>query len=225
MTKMPFILLKASGMPMANSLEESIKNNGYSIKKIYNISNGWETIKNFYLNEPDKIEFNLEVEIHRWLEKYLYGEAAYIIFIDTTDKKSFDEKCNDALKIKREFRNKYTLSRDGTFMVALDVSRTHFKPLLKWKKGLLKVGNSIFDPDMPQKGVFRGYYFKYAHTPDNAEEYDRHMKILQDANLFCPENEVSPTQWNIIKCAVLGDTKTMTKIIKNENKNNYDMEK
>lgn len=47
MTKMPFILLKASGMPMANSLEESIKNNGYSIKKYITLAMAGKQLKIF----------------------------------------------------------------------------------------------------------------------------------------------------------------------------------
>lgn len=203
--KKPFILIKASGMPMVGELEKSIKQAGYKIDSIYNISNGWETISQFYLNDPTREEFNLEVEIHAWLEKYLFGESAYIIFIDTEQQKTLEQKCQDALAIKKDFRDKFTLSRDGTFMVAMDVERTPFKPLVKWHKGELKVSEHIFDTDMPQKGTFRGYYFKYAHTPDNVAELDRHLEILTKANILTEENRVYPREWRIIKSAVLGD--------------------
>lgn len=212
--QMPFILIKASGMPMISSLEDSIRASGYKIKKVYNLSNGWDTIKQFYLNNKDLEEFNLEVQIHAWLEKYLFGESAYILFIDTDENKELDQKCKDVLDIKKDFRDKYTLSRDGTFMIAMDIQKTPFKPLLKWKKGKLKIGTYQFDPDMSQKGVFRGYYFKYAHTPDDITDYKRHMEILRSANVLTEENEVSPMEWKIIKSAVIGDNKAIKNIIK-----------
>ncbi len=212
--QMPFILIKASGMPMVSALEDSIRANGYKIKKIYNLSNGWGIIKQFYLNNKNSEEFNLEVQIHAWLEKYLFGESAYILFVDTDKNKKLEQKCRDVLKIKKDFRNKYTLSRDGTFMIAMDILKTPFKPLLKWKKGRLKVGMYQFDPDIPQEGVFRGYYFKYAHTPDNLTDYRRHMEILKSSNVLTKENEIKPMEWKIIKSAIIGDNKTIKKIIK-----------
>lgn len=218
----PFIMVKASGMPMINELEQSIKEAGYKIFSIYNISNGWETIKQFYLTNQKDQEFNLEVEIHAWLEKYLFGESAYIIFVDTDEDKSLEEKCKDVLAIKKSFRNKFTLSRDGTFMVALDVSRTQFKPLIKWHKGQLKVGKNIFDSDMSQTGIFRGYYFKYAHTPDNEEDLKRHLKILIEAKVICEDKRIYPTEWKIIKSAIIGNHIDLLKIIKEAKQSDND---
>lgn len=214
--QMPFILIKACGMPMVSALEESIKSGGYKIKKIYNLSNGWDIIKKFYLNNNDLEEFNKEVQIHAWLEKYLFGESAYILFVDTDKNIGLDQKCKDVLKIKKDFRNKYALSRNGTFMIAMDIQKTPFEPLVKWKKGRLKVGIYQFDPDMSQKGVFRGYYFKYAHTPDDIVDYKRHMEILKMANVLIEENSISPKEWLTIKSAIIGDNKTIKKIIRSD---------
>lgn len=119
------------------------------------------------------------------------------------------------------------MSRDGTFMVAMDIQRTPFKPLVKWHKCKLKVSDYIFDSDMSQTGIFRGYYFKYAHTPDNLAELDRHLKILTKVHIISEENRVYPREWRIIKSAVIGDhEKLMQEISKQQtssgNKKNQD---
>ena len=123
----------------------------------------------------------------------------------------------DALTIKKHFRDKFTLSRDGTFMVILDINKTPFLPLKTWRSGKLMIGSEVCEEDMSQEGHFRGFYFKYAHTPDNHKEYLRHMHILEQEKIISEENRISMSAWNMIKKAVIGKINSGNQIIVDDN--------
>ena len=165
----------------------------------------WEDVaKNIYkkcIQDRDEL-FEKEFLCHIWLNKYLFGNFA-IVFLLSKDG-YFDNRLLDAiLNLKKKIRSRFDASKNGTFIVALDMEKINLSST-RVPKGRLIIQHdresSIFDQSISQEGRFNSFFFQYVHCPNvNYEDAKQELDILKKMGVLSIENMISIDEWNTMK--------------------------
>ena len=126
--KMSYIMVKPEGQRYLSEIESMILNEGFCVESIYHVDD-WEKVScKVYekcLNERGE-KYKQEFLAHVWLNKYLFGNEAIVIFLSKPNIYGIN-LLGEIMNVKKKIRNRYNATKDGTFMIALDFNKIGLK--------------------------------------------------------------------------------------------------
>lgn len=203
----PFIMVKPDGARYLLELEQVLLEHKISIRCVYYVSDWERAARSLYEPELQSCgrEFCASFESHVWLTRYLFGNQSLVLTLDIrNDNQDIRELARIVHEIKDYFRSRVPESRDGTFLIALNLDRLSgdfYQGI--GTKGVLGILSSegFFTPlsEDGSIGSWEYHYFKYIHAPDGAEELMRQWRVLVQLGIVFDENRISKQEWELLK--------------------------
>ena len=186
-----FTLLKPEMKRCVDSLDSYLTRAGFKIDSRHPIKNWEETAREIYAPQMADPKFTSEFNVYLWITKNLFGDNAVAYQLSRNESRK--QNIKDLMEVKQRFRGDVSQKLDGpiNIMVNLDQIST-CQPIEIGKRGVIHIG------DEPLKtGSFNGrwdfFFFKYIHTSDNHESYERENNVLIRRGIY--EVGISGKQW------------------------------
>lgn len=199
-----YIMIKPDGLRYLNQIERMVLQGGFEINGRYSVTN-WEKVAHKVyekcIRERDEL-FEKEFLCHIWLNKYLFGNYAIVLILKKD--KCYDKiLLEEIMKVKSRIRTNFNASKNGTFIIALDMKKIDI-PSESIERGYLSIATEdeikVFDSTISQKGMFNSFFLQYVHCPDaNIEDAKNELGILCDMNVISFENKINDDEWNMMK--------------------------
>lgn len=197
-------MVKPDGQRYLEDIEEIIKSRGFEIEGIYHIGD-WEFVcSKVYarcIGQNTDI-FKKEFLAHVWLNKYLFGNNALVLMLSKPGFENID-LLREVMQTKKFVRQKYNASKNGTFMVVMDINKIGLTSDEVEKSELFlknRHGFERLDEMIAQEGMFRTFFLQYVHCPDAIlDEAKNELEILENLGVFSDENLVSAEEWAMMK--------------------------
>lgn len=197
-------MVKPDGLRYLLEIEQMIIASGFKICGRYSVYN-WEVVaKQIYeksISEHDEL-FEKEFYGHIWLNKYLFGNYAIVLLLKFQD---FEDRrlLERIMEMKLRIRRRFNASKNGTFIVALDMNRINLSSnLIPSSNLVLQTENGImtFDNNISQCGKFSSFYFQYVHCPDpSVIDAQNELNILKRLGVISVHNLICNEEWKKLK--------------------------
>lgn len=174
------------------SLDTYLEGGGFKIDSKHPIID-WETVsREIYAPQFSSPQFTSEFNTYLWLTKNFFGNGAiaYKLSCDGTLEKNIEALMGLKSKFRRETAER--LDSPINILVNLDKLARVPQPLKIGKPGILKIGDSPLE-----EGSFQGrwdyFFFKYVHSPDNRQAYERENQILNNLGVY--NYKINKDEW------------------------------
>lgn len=205
--KISYLMIKPDGLRYLFEIEQLITTEGFEICGRYSVYNWEEVAKQIYaksVSEHDEV-FEKEFLGHIWLNKYLFGNYAIVILLRYNNLEN-KQLLEQIMRLKLKIRKRFNASKNGTFIVALDMNKINLtSDLISSSNLVLQTENGIitFDDNISQCGKFSSFYFQYVHCPDPiVDEAQNELTILKRMAVISEHNLICDEEWNKIKCII-----------------------
>lgn len=205
--KISYLMVKPDGLRHLLEIEQIITAEGFEICGRYSAYNWEEVAKQIYaksLNEHGEV-FEKEFLGHIWLNKYLFGNYAIVILLRHTNLEG-KQLLGKIMQLKLKIRKRFNASKNGTFIVALDMNKINLSSdLISSSNLVLQTENGImtFDDSISQCGKFSSFYFQYVHCPDPiVDEAQNELGILKRMEVISEYNLICDEEWSKLKCII-----------------------
>lgn len=201
-----FIMVRPDGGTILPGIDSMIRDDGFDIKEIYHIP-VWDEL--YYklhereLNDRDNV-FADNVKLNIWMSKAIFGNNALLLLLDHYRCHNLEELVERTFDLKFKIRDRFTSTRDGQFVIAinaslLDLGLQHFTNC-----GNLVVAsdNSLqnFSERMTEKGVYVPAYFNYIHCPEKGcEEITQEYEIMRKHKVLTLRNRLTNREYENCK--------------------------
>lgn len=201
-----FIMVRPDGGTILPGIDTMIKNDGFEIQEIYHIP-VWDEL--YYelheqeLNDRDNI-FADNVKLNIWMSKEIFGNNALLLLLSHYKCHNLEELVNRTFDLKFKIRDRFTSTRDGKFVIAmnaalLDLTLQHFT-----NSGNLVVdtGNGLqnFSEKMTETGIYVPAYFNYIHCPERgSEEITKEYEIMNHKKILTLKNKLNNEEYENCK--------------------------
>ncbi|HCC08349.1 MAG TPA: hypothetical protein DEP72_09365 [Clostridiales bacterium] len=198
-----YIMIKPDGHPYLKEFEKIILNQGLEIEEMYYIDD-WKTVctevNRHDLIKRDKKSYN-EFFGHVWLNNYMFGNSAVVLIISKKDC-NYKELLDLILYTKKQIRNSLNATKDGTFMIALDMKKVGLDS--DYFEGYLKLvddnNQQLFSEYLSRKAKWIAFYLPYVHCPDpNIIDNEIELNVLKKMDILSNENRISKSEWDLMK--------------------------
>lgn len=202
----PFLMVKPDGGRYLAELEQTLLESRLRISEVFYVSD-WEPVARA-LYEPQLQScdraFYVAFEAHVWLNRYLFGNRALVLILETLDnEQDLDTLARAVHQARDHFRSTVAESRNGTFIVAINLDRLPGEAYQgAGRVGVLGVqaSETSFTPLIECVGRWDDYYFKYVHSPDgSATSLTREWEVLVRLSVIAPDNRISLHEWKLLK--------------------------
>lgn len=190
------LLITPEGLRYLDSITKEVMQGGFEIISMHHVFSWGNVFRAFnkkYLEEKDEL-FRNQIEAHIWLKNYIFGDYAQVWLLrknSLTDVTLLKEITN----LKMLIRSKYGASRDGTFIMILDLCKIGFNPggIRSAYLGTFQRDSfQIIDESISQIGKFDFYFLKYVHSPDpNLCDAKREIEILKDMKVISDDTIIT----------------------------------
>lgn len=206
MMKKSFIMIRPDGGQILDGIDGIIKQSGFDITDIYNLSE-WDKIY-LALHEKElkdiKNSITDNIKLNVWMSKQIYGNSGLILLLTHNFYSNYEDLIAQTYDLKFKIRDKFQSTRDGKFVIAINASLIDVELLHINRYGNLVVNNGIenlnFSIKMQEKGNYVPAYFNYIHCPDNSiEEVSKEYEIMHKNKVLVKTNRMSNQEYEICK--------------------------
>jgi hypothetical protein len=199
-----FILVKPDGARYLNELESTLEEKHMHIERVYFVADWEKTSRALYKPQLQACsrEFLVGFEAHVWLNRHLFGNHSLILVLETNFE-DLETSARAVREVRDYFRSKIPHSRDGTFMIALNLNRLDGDVFqgagITGNLGVLSANGVFTTLGDNYSGRWDDHYFKHIHAPDDLAALIREWKVLLELGIISDDNYVSRQEWNLLK--------------------------
>ena len=196
-------MIKPSGQRYLNEIFEMIKRD-LKVIEAYHIPDWKSLVEQLYLPEIQKYgdEFAEDFDIHIWINNYFFGNQAILLKVTTYEDKLLEEILTEIHRKKKEIRQTFNCTKNGTSMFLINVNMLNIKHNLMTINGTVCLQNNSqineLDCQFLQKnGRYKTQFLNYVHACNpNIAAFQHEVKIYSEFKIF----QNSLTQYQLEQC-------------------------
>lgn len=203
-----FIMIRPDGGQILDGIDRIIHLDGFDITEVYSIP-VWDDLylalhKKEFEDENNSVADNIKLNV--WMSKTIFGNCGLIIILDHNRCRKFSDLLSRTYDLKYKIREKFTNTRDGKFVIAINAALLDLNLQHLHRNGNLIVtsdeeqGPVNFSINMLEKGNYLPAYFNYIHCPDNSvEEVKTEYAVMREKKVLVKTNRMSSYEYDACK--------------------------
>lgn len=201
-----FIMIRPDGGQVLSGIDDIICKEGFDITDVYSVP-VWDELyialhEKELNNANDPVSDNIKLNI--WMSKTIFGNCGLILLLKHDKYYNFNDLLSKTYDLKFKIRDRFTNTRDGKFVIAINASLLDLDLKYLNRNGNLVVTSNddptIFSIMMQEKGNYLPAYFNYIHCPDNSiDEITKEYDIMEKRKILTMSNKLTSYEYDACK--------------------------